>query len=450
MEGLEGAVLEQEPIVTGGDEGATTQGEPTEGAPGGETPPSGEPDDPYSPKSSREYSQWLKSLRDADPGNAKFAKLSKDNHSRLYQLNQLEPRGIDGVRERYALMDSVVHGELKGPEAVGAIQDELRGIQELDAKLLSGNAEALTEMGEEFTSQALPKLAGPILDMVKESNPEAYASAILPHLVDALRSSDLVSSFNAMVDTLNEKPPAWLPEANKAEWTREHMAKLVQQATRMGQWFNAQEEKAKGVSRGTPQNPGASRTSGQPKIEDERAEFEKEKQAHHWRTNIQPGLDRHASKTFDDLFRPYEKRLKLNDASKADLRAAFLGGKDRGGVIGAALKNPVYMSQLKRYQAQQNPDANTVLNFAKVEWDKHAKGVFQKLIDTRYGAFLSGQPRQAVATPPAPGQRTAPVSPGVQIVTQKPANVDYKRTPLDWLHQKKYYTTDGKIVQVRR
>jgi hypothetical protein len=42
-----------------------------------------------------------------------------------------------------------------------------------------------------------------------------------------------------------------------------------------------------------------------------------------------------------------------------------------------------------------------------------------------------------------------PPAKGVQIVTQKPANIDYKRTTVDMIHAKKYYTTDGKIVQVR-
>src|SRR6266702_6230099 len=83
-------------------------------------------DDPYSPKSSREFSQALKAWRDASPENAKFARIAKDDHARLYQLHQMEPRGIDGIREKYAMLDSVMHGELKGAEAIGAIQDQLR------------------------------------------------------------------------------------------------------------------------------------------------------------------------------------------------------------------------------------------------------------------------------------------------------------------------------------
>ena len=122
--------------------------------------------DPYAPKGSREYAQWLREQREKagdDPQANKYLRLSKDNHSRLYQLQQMEPKGIDGVREKYAVLDSVVHGELKGIEAIGALQDELRGVQEIDERLFSGDATALKEMGDEFVAQALPKLAGPIL-----------------------------------------------------------------------------------------------------------------------------------------------------------------------------------------------------------------------------------------------------------------------------------------------
>src|SRR5882757_3460985 len=98
------------------------------------------PEDPYSPKSSSEYAKWLKGIRDSDPANGKFARMAKDDHARLYQLHQMEKRGIDGVRETYALLDSVQHGEVKGVEAVAAMQDELRSVTEIDERLFSGDA----------------------------------------------------------------------------------------------------------------------------------------------------------------------------------------------------------------------------------------------------------------------------------------------------------------------
>jgi hypothetical protein len=103
---------------------------------------------------------------------------------------------------------------------------------------------------------------------------------------------------------------------------------------------------------------------------------------------------------------------------------------------------------MQRYHSQKRPDANTVANFAKVEFDKHKKSVMDGLINSRYKPFLSG-PRKTTAVTPPNGNGKTPVSPGVQIVGAKPKNIDFKNTPLDWLHQKKYRLTDGKVVQVR-
>ena len=82
-------------------------------------------------------------------------------------------------------------------------------------------------------------------------------------------------------------------------------------------------------------------------------------------------------------------------------------------------------------------------------FDKHAKTVIDALVNQRYKPFLTGGQRTQAAAPVA-GQKKGPVAPNVQIVTQKPSNIDHKNTPLDWIHQKKYRTTDGKIVQLQR
>lgn len=403
-----------------------------------------ENDDPYSSKASREYSQWLKALREEkanDPVTAKFARVSKDNHARLYQLQQMEPRGIDGVREKYALLDSLTHGELKGVDAIGALQDELRGVQEIDEQLFAGNAEALKEMGDEFISQALPKLAGPILEMVRESNPDAYAAAVLPHFVEALKSSELVSSFNGLVDVLNQAPPSWLTPDQKTAWTQDKIQQITGLAGKMGAWFNAQQAKAGELPKNNGQITGKSQ--GNPTREATELEtLRKEQQTQHWNNNIKPGLDKHAEMRFSEQFRAYAKRLKLDAAATNDLKENFIKG-----VVGKASQNKAYTDQIGRYRAQKNPDPNTVLNFAKVEFDKHAKTVMDALVNQRYKPFLSGGQKPAI--PAGGGAKAAFPSAGVQVVAIKPTNIDYKNTPLEWMHQKKYRTTDGKIVQVR-
>src|ERR1700744_2686879 len=69
-------------------------------------------------KGSRDYQKWLNGMKETSPEHKPFINRAKDNESRLYALGQIEPRGIDGVRETYAQIQSVQHGDLTGPEAI--------------------------------------------------------------------------------------------------------------------------------------------------------------------------------------------------------------------------------------------------------------------------------------------------------------------------------------------
>lgn len=412
---------------------------------GGEHQEEQQEENPYAPKGSREYSQWLKAQQERlgeDPASKKFLRLSKDNHARLYQLQQLEPRGIDGIRERYAAVDSVVHGELKGVEAINALQDELRGVQEIDARLLAGDAAALKDLGEDFTTKALPQLVSPILDMVRDNNPEAYSKAVLPHFVAALAQSDLVRDFNGMIDVLNQVPPAYLNDEQKRAWAADQLKNITGLAGNMGKWLNAQATKAGELPKpGTPTaRPGqAEQTPEQKELEERR----KGDVTQHWRENIGSVTNSHADKRFDELMRPFDKRLRLGKEARADLKQALVQG-----VTVKAKANKTYVDQMGRYHAQGKPDPATVANYFKVEFDKHAETTLKGLVTQRYGSFLNGKPA-AGAKPAVNGARPGPVAPGVTIVTAKPNNIDHKNTPINWIHDKKYRLTDGKVVQWR-
>ena len=429
-----------EPLETGGE---TEVEQPIGTETGGE---SQTPEDPYSSKASREYSQWLKGLRESgDPTAAKFARLAKDNHGSMYALRQLDPKGIEGVRERYALLDSVIHndperGELKGAEAIAALQDSVREIGEIDARIVAGDAEALNSFDDEMKA-GIVKMTPAILDMAKTSDPEGYAAAVLPHFVEALKSSDLVSSYNAMVDVLEEKPPSWLTEQQKQAWQADQQRKVVSLAANMGAWLNAQARKAAELPTGKNVPRG---TNGQPKdtLSEREAKFNEREQEAHWSTNISPKLDQHASAEFQKLFAPYAKRLNLDAPTANALKMEFSKR-----VASAAAKDANYMGQIKRYRAMRNPDPGTVLNFAKVNFDKHAKTVMESLVNERYKPFLNGKPRGAA---PTNGSSPAPAK-GIQMVTVRPkdSDIDHRNRTLDQIHKKIFPLRNGKVVQLQ-
>ena len=404
-------------------------------------------EDPYSSKASREYSQWLKGLRESgDPNAEKFARLAKNNHGSMFALHQLDPKGIEGVRERYALLDSVIHndperGELKGAEAIAALQDSVREIGEIDARIVAGDAEALNSFDDEMKA-GIVKMTPAILDMAKTMDPEGYASAVLPHFVEALKSSDLVSSYNAMVDVLEEKPPSWLTEQQKQAWQADQQRKVVSLAANMGAWLNAQARKAAELPTGKNVPRG---TNGQPpkdSLSEREAKFNEREQEAHWNTNISPKLDQHASAEFQKLFAPYAKRLNLDAPTANALKMEFSKR-----VASAAAKDANYMGQIKRYRAMRNPDPGTVLNFAKVNFDKHAKTVMESLVNERYKPFLNAKTRGAA---PTNGSSPAPAK-GIQMVTVRPkdSDIDHRNRTLDQIHKKIFPLRNGKVVQLQ-
>ena len=439
---MDETVLEVEQIE--GDTGSEPeQVEPQAGAERAQTE-----ENPYESKAAREFSQWLKAKRDSgDPLDAKFARIAKDAFSGQYTLRQDFEKGYDGVRELKTLVDSVIHtdperGELRGPEAIAAMQDTVRDLAEIDQKIAAGDATALDSFDEGMKA-GIVKMAPAILDMARQTDPEGYAAAVLPHFVQALAQSDLVKSFNSLVDVLNEAPPSWLTADQKTHWTNDRLQRVVAHAGGMGNWLNAQAEKAKGAPALGNGQPGVKKDA----LTERETNLNNRERDDHWQKNVIPERDKYMKNRFDELFRPYAKRLNLDETIISGLRKEF-GTR----VIGKASENKAYSDQIKRFYGMKKPDGATVSNFAKVHFDKHAKTVMDALVNERYRPYLNGRPRGA-----QPGNTNAAAkgpspSVGVQTVTVRPADssIDFKHPNFPNLrHNNMFPLTNGKIVQLR-
>lgn len=452
MDGIDGAVLEPEidSVDTGQDGNEGQQGQDNSQGQDNQQQDGGLSAEDQAKKSSRDYQNWLKGLKDADPAHKPFINRAKDNESRLYALGQVEPRGIDGVRETYAALSAVQHGDLTGIDAVSALQDSARDVELADQMIANGDPAIWEQFGDEFNG-GLAKLAPSLLARVAQADPEAYQAAILPHLVGTLAKSELVSSFNALVDIMDQQPPAYLTDAQKAAFRQEQWTKAIAAASGMGKWFNDTAKKAGELPKGPQgQQNGAKKTD--PAAERMQA-AEKKEQDFHWNTKIAPQTDKYAGDRFNELFKTYDKRLRLDPTAKNALKTAFVQAVVRKATAPGQNGQPnPYQKQMGRYRAAKNPDPTSVLNYFKVEFDRHAKTALDGLVTERYGRFLKGQPQNGANKGPGggAGQGKGPVAPNVQVVSVKPTNIDYKNTPKDWLYQNKYRTTDGKIVQVRK
>lgn len=422
--------IETEPVETGAEVAAEPQETETETEPGKQS------DNPFSTKFSRDYRAWLNAQKSTDPNVARFVKQARDDYGRLYALQQLEPKGLDGIREKYALLDSLAHGEAKGADALSAMQDALKEWDEFDRAILDGDPKAFEGISPEFDA-GLAKLAPAYLDRLAQSNPEALEAAVLPYIVNTLANSPALGQFNAMVDVLKEAPPTWLTPEQKSQWAADRMQRVVAHVAKMSEWFNSIGEKATA-------NPAKEVDPKVAEIEERRTRLEQAEQKHHWDNKIEPLVSGHHQKLFEQYFKPYQTRLKLNDKGTGAMASAF-----RQGIIEAAWKDPDYQRQYKAFKGQKNPDPTTVSNYVNAWMSRQAKGILDGIVQERYGNFLSGKPRPQQAAKPN-GVTRGPSSPNIEMRTVRPPDneIDHKRRTLDQIAKKIFPLKNGKVVQL--
>ncbi len=374
-------------------------------------------------RGSKEFREALKAW-EATPEGAKFAKQARADHFRAQEIAAIDPGGITAIRDKYALLESI-----GGPEALTTLQERVAAADGVDEALAAGDPKALESLGPEFDA-GLAKLAPTILERIMKSDPEAYSAAILPHLMSSLAGSPMVADLNRMVDALQAPH---LDEAGKIK-------AITALLGRIGAWYDVNEKKAAGI-RTAPVD------KGREELNTERGKFEQEQQAAHWKNNIQPGAAQFETAKLEELYKPFDARLKLDAAAKADLFGTF-----RAKMTEAGKADKAYMAQMAIYRKQKNPDPATVQNYVKAAINRHAKTVVENAVKARYGRFLGAKPGAARTV--QPGARAATTAAGAQpvVVSVKPSpdEIDYRRTSEADQWKGIYTLKTGKKVQVRR
>jgi len=390
----------------------------------------------------KEYSNWLKSLKE-DGEAGKYYKRLKSDHERLRELQRIDPKGLDGVRSRYETLNGIAHGDKTGIEAVQSIQEALAESQTMLDAIAQGDISTLPEEQQDGVLRMAPS----ILDHLADSNPDAYAELLTPHFWQAIEASPLAQYYSGMVDVLNEKPPEWLPKEHLPQWTLDHVNRITQMAKGMGQWFTDLKAKADG----TPEKGKTEATATTGKTQQSgpaNPEF--------WERSIRPQANVHAEETFNKELRPWAEKLAKSGIRLSQAKKEALAHELVRNVTGLAMKRKPtgelsdYAKQMKRFEGQRSPDAASVLSTFRSEFNRHAKTVLDGLIRRDYGQILE-KGTKAAAKPVTTGAKPVAAQPGVKIVSVKPdrSNIDFPRTPSDWIYQNKWRMKDGSVVQYR-
>lgn len=184
---------------------------PTEGE---ETPAEGEEEPVDGRKVPDEVRKALKAFRDASPENAKAASALRDSYGRELAYKAVFPTVKDAQSAQTTLQTVESYGGVEG------IQATIAEIEEVDQLLQAGDARAIDKIAE-VAGEGFAKIAPAMLDRLQASNPEAYATAIRPHLVAAIGSSGLTDAFAAVLQAQQfAATPGASPEF-KAKWEKD-------------------------------------------------------------------------------------------------------------------------------------------------------------------------------------------------------------------------------------
>ena len=385
----------------GASEAETDPAEAEAGDEDGDLPAAPTEDKDEAGPGSREFREWLKRL-EATPESQKFAKQVRADFYKAQQIAQIDPEGINGIRQKYALLESV-----GGAEAVADLQERAAESDALDQALGTGDPRALDVLGPEFDA-GLAKLAPAFLDRVQRADPEAFSAALLPHLMSTLAGAPLTADLSRMVEVMNA---AHLDDKAKLD----SVSRLLRS---IAQFYRSTEEKAASLKSAPIDNERRA-------FELERSRFEQQQQQAHWSNNIIPQVAGYEKQKLEEAFRPYAAKLRLDAAATEDLFSAFRARLKELGQADAA-----YIKQMGIYHRQKNPDPGTVANFVKAAINRYYKTVVDGVVKARYGRFLGAaqaQPRRAQPVVRQGAGRSG--APAIVSVKPSPDQIDYRRTP---------------------
>lgn len=403
----------------------TTPATPAE--PQGETKPQA---DEY--KDDKSYREALKAWRDANKDNpdiVKFAKRAYDMNGRFAELGKLDPKGLDGVRETYALVQ-----QAGGADKIVEMQQQLQTYTDSDARIAAGDPKALESLGPEF-DKGLAKLAPAYLDRIQKSDPEGYANAMLPHLLGSLQGSGLLQNLNKVVDVLNNNTLS--PEQKLA-----YAAQFLGSASK---WYESESQRAGQLKSAPTSDPQAEQYTQQ------MTQLEQRERDFLWKTQVAPPVVNYENQQIEKYLSPYQAKLKLPDAAKQDLISGI-----KSGLKSAGQADKAYLTTLQGFQKNKGAQPDQIIAHVRGGIDRHVARVVKSVTEGRYGHVISSRPGPKPGSAPSTGSAPGTGKGSLQaplMVSAKPGQdaIDWPGTKRSGDYMKHIYKLkDGRTVQWKR
>lgn len=371
-----------------------------------------------------EVRKALKAFRDASPENAKAAAALRDSYGRELAYKAVWPTVKDAQAAQTTIQTIESFGGLEG------VQNTIAEIEEIDAMLASGDARAVDKILE-VAGEGAGKIVPAMLERFQASNPDAYAAAIRPHLVDAIGKSGLGDAVGAVMQALSIANTPGATAEFKAKWEKdatEGIAKIQQYLQGLGK---------------TPAAPAAP-AAGSPDKLSEREQQLTQREAQAFNNEVGALANTKMNSSLQKAVAPYVKGL------GAEQRADYVQGV-YDEITKLVKADKVYQTQKDALFKSKTKDAGKIAQLMNAKFDSVVGQAAKIVRDRRYGKAAPATPGKgasAVATVPGGvGSVEKPI-----LVKELPArnDVNWDKTTDDMMMRGIRVLKSGKVVRLDR
>jgi hypothetical protein len=396
-------------------------------APEGETEtPEGEPEEPTDGrKVPDEVRKALKAFRDASPENAKAASALRDSYGRELAYKAVFPTVKDAQGAQATLATIESYGGVEG------IQTALSEIEEVDQLLSAGDPKAIDKIIE-VAGDGFSKIAPAMLDKLQASNPDAYAAAIRPHLVDAIGKSGLSDAFGAVMQAMEiAREPGGSPEfrAKYEKQAAEGLSKIYQYLQNLGKQAP----------------PTATQPVQQNEAFTKREQELAEREAKTFNAEVSSAANPKINQSLQKAMTPHLRGAKIDNTSRAEFTQAVY---DEVAKLVKADQN--YQRNKDAAFKAKTKDSGKIAQLMSAKFDE-VVGNAAKTVASRpqWKALLGGK---GIAPKAAPGTPAAPVAGKPVLVKELPNrnDVDWNKTTDDMMIRGIRVLKNGRTVKLDR
>lgn len=399
---------------------------PPEETPEAEGEPEEEPTDGR--KVPDEVRKALKAFRDASPENAKAASALRDSYGRELAYKAVFPSVKDAQAAQTTLQTVESYGGVEG------IQATIAEIEEVDQLLAAGDPKALDKIIE-VAGEGFAKIAPAMLDKLQSSNPDAYAAAIRPHLVDAIGKSGLSEAFEAVIRSMEfAREPGASPEfkGKYEKQATEGLSKIYQYLQNLGK-----------------QAPPTAPTGTQPDAKfQERETAIAAREAEIFNTEVGNLANPKITTSLTKALAPY-LRNELKSVGKEGRADVVNGIYDE--VKKLAKADPTYQRNKDAAYKNKTKNAAGVAQIMSAKFDEVVGQAAKTVVGRRYGKAAPST--QAGKAAPGAASTTAPVIAGKPVLVKelpKFTDVDWDKTDDDMTMRGIRVLKNGKTVKLDR